>query len=163
MLLAVILPAPKPRSSDILEALRYRIAGIVGACLLVIAIAMALAGLSLSYCARPQGISIPAIPFGERRIYAWSDIRKITTDCYAAKGWFYFDAEMNDGRTIPLGYRNKNQFIRNYRAVSDALRDVPFTYDNSGISECRPPLRDLLATRPGAHGNEPSHSAPSTH
>ena len=150
-LIGLILPTPKwPRRAVNMRA--PRIMGISGACLLVIAIAMALAGLSSSYCASPQGIFIPATPFGEGRIYAWSDIRKITTSCW--RDWFYFDADMSDGQTIALG-SNENQFMRNYRAVSDALRDVPFIYDNSRISECRRSRRDLLATRPGAHVNEP--------
>jgi len=158
-LIALILPAPKlilptpkwPRPA-VRQASRRPIAGIASACLLVIAIAMALEALSSSYCVRPQGIFIPAIPFGEGRIYAWSHIRKITTSCY--RGSFRFDADMNDGQTIALG-ENEKEFMRNYRAVSDALRDVPFIYDNDRISECRRSLRDVLATRPGAHANEP--------
>jgi hypothetical protein len=151
----MITPPKRPRPADILEVRRGRIVGLAGACIVVIAIAMALDALSSSYCARPQGIFIPAIPFGERRIYAWSDIRKITTHCSAHTS-HTFDAEMNDGQTIELG-EDRYQLIRNYRAVSDALRDVPFVYDNLAMSDrdCRSSLRDLFATRPGAHVNGP--------
>jgi hypothetical protein len=155
LLVGLMVHLPKrPRPADILQTRRGRIAGIAGTCLLVIGIVMALDALSSSYCAGPQGIFIPAKPFGERRIYAWSDIRKITTHC--GRTTHTFDAEMNDGQTIELG-EYLYQFIPNYRAVSDALRDVPFVYDNLAMSDrnCRSSLRDLFATRPGAHVNEP--------
>jgi hypothetical protein len=152
------IPTPKrPRPADILLMRRQRIAAVAGACLLVIAMPIAVAGLSSSYCARPQDIFVRATPYGEGRIYAWTEVRKITAHCSRGhRGvWFSFDAEMEDGQTIPLGTR-ESQFIRNYRAVSDALRNVPFIYDNFGTSDCpKPSLRDLLAARPGARVNEP--------
>jgi len=121
---------------------RQRIAAVAGACLLVIAMPIAVAGLSSSYCARPQDIFVRATPYGEGRIYAWTEVRKITAHCSRGhRGvWFSFDAEMEDGQTIPLGTR-ESQFIRNYRAVSDALRNVPFIYDNFGTSDCPKPSR----------------------
>jgi len=155
-LITLFLPAAKrPRPVDILLARRRRIASIAGGCLLVIAIPMAVDGLSLFYCATPQGIFVHDTPFGAGRIYAWTDVRNITTECYRRRlttVWFYFDLVMKDGQTFALG---DDALIRNYRAVSDALRDVPFAYDNSRTSDCSRSLRHLLATRPGAGINQP--------
>jgi len=151
------IPAPKrPHLTDIVRAQRRRDLAITG-CLLAIALLMAVTGLSFSFCARPQGIFVRATPFGEGKNYAWTDVSKITAHCmHGGRGSirFHFDADMNDGQTIPLG-ASESQFVRDYPALSDAVRDVPFIYDNSRMSDCRPSLRDLLATRPGAHVNEP--------
>jgi hypothetical protein len=104
---------------------------------------------------RPLGIFVHDNPFGAERIYAWTDVSEITTHCYRSRlttVWFYFDLVMKDGQTIPLG---DDALIRNYRAVSGALRDVPFAYDNSRTSDCSRSLQDLLAKRPGARVDQP--------
>jgi hypothetical protein len=146
------IPTPKrPHLADV--ARRRRDLAIIG-CLLGIALLAAVTGLSFSFCASPLGIFVHATPFDRGKSYAWTDVRKITAYCSPSRGnvVFKFDADMNDGQMIPLG----DDVIRNYRAVSDALRDVPFIYDNSGMSKCwSSSLRDLLATRPGTHVNEP--------
>jgi hypothetical protein len=148
------LPTPKrPHLVDVACVRRRRDLVIIG-CLSGIALLAAVTGLSFSFCARPQGIFVHATPFDRGKSYAWTDVRKITAYCSRSRGnaLFNFDADMNDGQMIPLG----DDVIRNYRAVSDALRDVPFIYDNSGMSKCwSSSLRDLLATRPGTHVNAP--------
>lgn len=143
--------AKRPRPADILLARRRRIAAIVGGCLVVIAIPMAVYGFSSFYCARPQGIFVYGKPFGAARIYAWTDVSEIATGCFRKrlwKVWSYFDVVMKDGQTFALG---EDALIRNYRGVSDALRDVPFVYDNSKTADCTRSLRQFFATRPGAH------------
>jgi hypothetical protein len=143
--------APVQHVTDIVRGL------VISAGLLMIALLMVVTWLSHSFCARPQGIFIHATFFDEGKIYAWTDVSKITAYCSGrSNSKLNFDADMNDGQTIPLGEHQQEKLIRNYRAVSDALRDVPFIYDNSRISKCRSSsLRDLLATRPGAHVDEP--------
>jgi hypothetical protein len=125
-LICLFLPAAEhPRPADILLARRRRIGSIAGGCLLAIASAMAACALSSFYCATPRGIFLHATPFGAGRIYAWTDVSRITAECYRRRlltTWFYFDLVMTDDRTISLG---NDALIRNYRAVSDALRDVP--------------------------------------
>ncbi len=153
----VFFPTPKrPRPADIVLARRRRIAAIVGGCLVVIAIPMVTKGLASFYCAKPQGIVVHETFLGEGRTYAWADVSKITTHCFRKSllrsPWYYFDVLMKDGQTFALG---EPALIRNYRQLGEALRDVPFTYDNSRTAECSPRLRQLFATRPGSQVNQP--------
>jgi hypothetical protein len=150
-LISFFLPAAKrPRRADLVLARRRRIASIAGVCLLLLAIPLMVDGLASFYCLRPLGILVSDTPFGAGRVYAWTDVGKITAACSSAR-WhsnrFYVDVVMKDGRMISV---QDDALIRNYREISDALSDVPFAYDNARTENCQPKLRQLFATRPGA-------------
>jgi len=98
-------------------------------------------------CAWPGGLSQRESSMAKARYFRWDEVRRIVAGC-ASRGrsgvYTFVTLVMSDGTVIPVPLTEplRDTIDR----VGQALRGVPFTYDNAARSRCAPEIAAQLAT-----------------
>jgi hypothetical protein len=121
------------------------------ACTLILAVALSLYGARAGFCAWPEGLSLRQSTFAATKTYAWKDVRRIEAVClgyYRSKPRFILI--LSDDAQIDL-FDAPRSLAGNLSVVENALKSVPFVYDNSAVlPNCSADLKEFLLQ--GPHG-----------
>lgn len=106
------------------------------------------------FCVLRDHISLRPSLFSAAKTYEWSSVQRLIATCSGSvhgNERYSYKVVMSDGRMIDLAYTSYSgpPFKVVVEAVGKALRNVPYSYDASGVRAwCDPPYKQLMLKPP---------------